>query len=184
MSRQARTLLQARVPPRGQRLPRRRKLRPGRDEGADAVEQPANAAGRWYRWGLRSGGYTGRHAVCMIKQFYQHPPFIFGKRYGCQSGFQFGAVPGSGFPVRKASYTSARAIRPIRIRPGLRREVRPADGAGPPERCSVSDEEFAAPDSAVRSQSGAVPDDPEAGIGKVVVRHAGDHVRPVVLESA
>ena len=56
-----------------------------------------------------------------------------------------------------------------------------ADGAGPPERCGVSDEEFAAPDGAVRSQSGAVPDDPEAGAGQVVVRHTGNHVRPVVL---
>ena len=46
----------------------------------------------------------------------------------------------------------------------------------------VSGKELAAPDGAVCPQTGAVPDDPEARPAQIVSRHAGRHVRPVVLD--
>ena len=56
-----------------------------------------------------------------------------------------------------------------------------ADRADPMKRTVISGEKFSAPYISVGSQSGAVPDDSEAWPVQIIVRHAGRHMRPVVL---
>ena len=57
-----------------------------------------------------------------------------------------------------------------------------ADRAGTLKVFVITDKKFSALYRSVNSQTGAVPDDPEARPAQIIIRHAGSHVRPVVLD--